>query len=148
MRTGRALLGVGGAVLAVLLATGAPALAHNSLTGSDPADGEMLDEPPERVQLDFLARLDPGTTELTVTGPGGDPVGTGEPAFDGSSVDIPLPDGLAGDYRVAYQVLSSDGDVVEGTVEFTVSGGPSPSPPASSAPPAPDPPVPDRKSVV
>lgn len=143
MRTGRALLGVGATALMVLLATGAPALAHNRLTGSDPADGATLEELPERVRLDFLASLDPSTTELTVTGPGGEPVDPGEPVFDGSRVDIPLPDVPAGDYRVAYQVLSSDGDVVEGAVEFSVSGEPSPSPPASSAPPpAPDPSVP------
>jgi hypothetical protein len=126
------LIGASVTALVWVLAGGAPALAHNTLSGSDPEHGGTVAEPPERVRLTFRASLDPLNTHLIVTGPDGEPVEAGEPAFDGPSVSLPLPAGPAGEYRVSYQVLSSDGDWVEGAIGFTVSAGlsASPSPPA------------------
>jgi hypothetical protein len=133
------LIGASVTALVWVLAGGAPALAHNTLSGSDPEHGGTVAEPPERVRLTFRASLDPLNTHLIVTGPDGEPVEAGEPAFDGPSVSLPLPAGPAGEYRVSYQVLSSDGDWVEGAIGFTVSTGlsASPSPPALAPAPAP-----------
>jgi hypothetical protein len=139
MRTGRILLGLSATVLVAVLATGAPALAHNALTGSDPENGATVTEAPERVRLTFRASLDPLNTHLSVTGPDSEPVEAGEPAVDGTSVSIPLPAGPAGEYRVSYRVLSSDGDWVEGAIGFTVSVGTAPSPPPAAPDPSPEP---------
>ncbi|MGH3681622.1 MAG: copper resistance CopC family protein [Natronosporangium sp.] len=140
MRTGRLLIGIVAAALAGVLGAGAPAFGHNSLTGSDPADGETVERAPEQVQLTFLARLDPANAELAVTGPDGEPVDVDQPVFDGSEVTIALPAGPAGNYRVDYRVLSADGDWADGTVRFTVTTGTqqtaSPTPAAATSAPA------------
>lgn len=141
MRTGRLLIGIVAALLAAVFAgalgAGAPAFGHNSLTGSDPADGETVERAPEQVQLTFLARLDPANAELAVTGPDGEPVEVDQPVFDGSEVTIALPAGPAGDYRIDYRVLSADGDWVDGTVRFTATTGTEPTSPPPLTQPAP-----------
>lgn len=128
------------AVLWMLLPA-APAAAHNSLTGSDPADGARLDKPPAQVRLSFLSRLDPETTKITITGPGDRSAAAGEPRFNGSRVTVPFAPGPAGRYTVAYQVASGDGHPVKGDVEFTLTtgaepGSPEPSPSAAVTPTA------------
>lgn len=125
-------------VLGTALGTGAPALAHNALTGSDPADGAGVEQGPDQVRLEFRASLDPLNANLEVTGPDGSSVVDGEPEFDGSEVTIPVRTGVAGEYEVAYEVLSADGDWADGTLGFTVSVGaqPSPTPPLASTPAA------------
>jgi methionine-rich copper-binding protein CopC len=115
-----------------LVVAGAPALAHNSLTGSDPADGARLSRPPATVRLTFLARLDPARTKVAVTGPGGVAAGRGRPAIDGKTVTVPLRAGPAGRYEVAYEVPSTDGHTLKGKVRFTLTAG---SAAATTAPP-------------
>lgn len=138
-------LSVGLIFLAVLLGSAAPAAAHNQLTGSDPEDGARLEQGPQQVRLTFLASADPDGAELAVTGPDGAPAVAGEPEFDGTDVTIPVRAGLAGEYEVAYRVLSNDGHWAEGSITFTVTVGeqPSPSPPP---PPSPSPSPPPASS--
>jgi hypothetical protein len=110
-------------VLAVtLLATlglAAPASAHASLIGSDPAEGAVVQTAPTVVTLTFddaLANFEP---VVTVTGPDGTAYQTGAPTVDGAqlrSAVAALP--VAGAYTIAYRVVSSDGHPVEGTVSF------------------------------
>lgn len=132
-------------VLCVVLWPAAPAAAHNSFTGSDPADGARLAEPPERVRLSFLSRLDPATTKVSITGPDSATTAGGAPRFDGSRVTIPFTPGPAGEYTVAYQVASSDGHPIKGDIQFTLTTGEapagSPSPAATSAEPLPSSPA-------
>lgn len=138
----RRLLAVVGAALIVVGLVATPAAAHNALTGSDPADGDTLDTAPERVRLTFLSSLDPDNSEVEVVGPDGEPVSDGAPDFDGRDVLIPIRAELAGEYRVTYEVLSTDGHVVEGAVTFTLTEeavpepSPSPSPTPAAAPTA------------
>lgn len=120
------------AVLCVLLPA-APAAAHNSLGGSDPADGAQVDKPPARIRLSFLSRLDPKTTTVTVTGPDNVPAAGGAPQFDGSRVTVPFAPGPAGRYTVAYQVASGDGHPVKGDVQFTLTVSVDPAVPSSPA---------------
>lgn len=133
-----------GVALGVSVLPATPAAAHNSLTGSDPRDGARLAEAPARVELRFLARLDPNTTKITITGPDNVPASRGTPTFDGSRVRVAFVPGRAGLYTVGYQVASSDGHPIKGEVRFTMTTGtpadPTPSPdptgpPASAAPP-------------
>jgi hypothetical protein len=126
-------------VLSAIAGAATPAYAHNALTGSDPEDGATVAQGPAEVQLRFLASLDPEQSELAVTGPDGDSALAGDPAFDGSRVTVPLTATLAGQYEIAYGVLSNDGHWVEGTVEFTVTEGEQPVAPAPTAEPVPSP---------
>ncbi|SCL17441.1 hypothetical protein GA0074692_0168 [Micromonospora pallida] len=127
--------------LGMSLWSAAPAAAHNSLTGSVPADGARLAEAPTRIELRFLARLDPNTTKITVTGPDNVPASRGTPTINGSRVSVPFVPGGAGLYIVEYEVASADGHPIDGEVRFTMTTGtpadPSPSPVAASPTPAP-----------
>lgn len=136
MGIARRLLTVLIGALVVTGALGAPALAHNALTGSDPTDGATVDTDVEQVRLTFLSSLDPGNADLDVTGPDGASVRDGEPTFDGREVTIPVRPEVAGDYRIEFGVLSTDGHWVEGTVEFTLTAEavPQPSPQPTAVP--------------
>jgi methionine-rich copper-binding protein CopC len=121
-----------------------PAAAHNSLTGSDPKDGARLEAAPAQVRLTFLAKLDPKTTKVTITGPGKVSAAAGEPRFEGKVVEMDFTAGAAGAYTVAYQVASDDGHPIKGDISFTLTvGAPAPTTqapeptPASSSVPAP-----------
>ncbi|MBF9132542.1 copper resistance protein CopC [Plantactinospora sp. S1510] len=61
-----------------------PAAAHNSLTGSDPRDGARLEAAPATVRLTLLARPDPTTTRVTVTGPDNISATARKPSYSGS----------------------------------------------------------------
>ena len=119
-----------------LVVAGAPALAHNSLTGSSPADGARLSRPPATVRLTFLARPDPARTKVSVTGPGGVAAGGGRPAVAGKTVTVPFRAGPAGRYEVAYEVPSTDSHTLKGRVRFTLAVGVAA---ATTAPPTTDP---------
>ncbi|XTZ18732.1 copper resistance CopC family protein [Micromonospora echinospora] len=121
-----------GVALGLSLWSAAPAAAHNSLTGSNPADGARLAQAPTRIELRFLARLDPNTTKITVTGPDNVPASRGAPTVNGSRAGVDFAPGAAGLYIVDYQVRSADGHPVKGEIRFTLTTGtpadPSPSP--------------------
>jgi methionine-rich copper-binding protein CopC len=119
-----------------LVATGTPALAHNSLTGSNPADGASLARPPAVVRLTFLARLDPAGTKVAVTGPGDVVAAGGRPVIKGTAVTVPFRAGPAGRYEVTYEVPSGDGHTVKGKVRFTLTVGAAA---ATTAPPTTNP---------
>lgn len=130
-RTVAVLLTVTGVLLSVFLPT-SPAAAHNSFTGSNPKNGAKVAAAPERIQLNFLSRVDPKTTEVTVLGPDNVPALGGEATFDGGKVVVPFKPGAVGLYIVGYEVLSSDGHTMSGEVRFTLTVGVTP-----SAPPTP-----------
>jgi methionine-rich copper-binding protein CopC len=106
-----------------LVMADAPALAHNSLTGSDPADGARLARPPATVRLVFLARLDPARTKVAVTGPDGVAAAGGGPVIAGKTVTVPFRAGPAGRYEIAYEVPSGDGHTLKGRVRFSLAVG-------------------------
>ena len=109
--------------LAVALVT-APlaAVAHDELTGSDPADGAE-GEAPEELTLTFSGAISDVGVAVEVTGPGGS-VTDGQPEVDDSEVVQELADELPdGDYAVAWRVTSEDGHPIAGEFEFTVSSG-------------------------
>ncbi|MFG1890516.1 copper resistance protein CopC [Micromonospora sp. NPDC049051] len=128
-----------------LLLPAAPAAAHNSLTGSDPRDGARIAEAPAKIELRFLAKADPNTTKITVTGPDNVAALDGAPTFSGSRVSVPFKPGPAGLYIVGYRLASSDGHPVSGEVRFTLTTGTpaeaptgtaNPTDPASAVPPS------------
>ncbi|WP_233512447.1 copper resistance CopC family protein [Micromonospora deserti] len=129
-RTWTAVFGV--ALGVSLLLPPAPAAAHNSLTGSDPRDGARVAAAPARIELRFLAKPDPATTKITLTGPDNVAALGGTPSFSGSRVSVPFKPGRAGLYIVGYQLASSDGHPVSGQIRFTLTTGTPAEPPASA----------------
>ncbi|MFI5484770.1 copper resistance CopC family protein [Micromonospora echinaurantiaca] len=125
-----------GVALGVSLLPAAPAAAHNSLTGSDPRDGARVAIAPARIELRFLAKPDPATTKITVTGPDSVAALGGAPTFTGNRVRLPFKPGKAGLYIVGYRVASSDGHPVTGEVRFTLTTGTPADPSASATAPA------------
>lgn len=131
-RVARTWPAVFGVALGVSLLPAAPAAAHNSLTGSDPRDGARVATAPARIELRFLAKPDPATTKITVTGPDNVAALGGAPTFTGNRVRLPFKPGKAGLYIVGYRVASSDGHPVSGEVRFTLTTG-TPADPSASA---------------
>lgn len=104
-----------------LLAGGGAAAAHNGLIGSDPPDGAEVANSPVQVSLIFNLPVQRGFSTVTVTGPDGIQRQAGAPAETGAVVSAPVrPLGPAGQYTIAYQVLSADGHPVRGAVRFTL----------------------------
>jgi methionine-rich copper-binding protein CopC len=123
-----------------------PAHAHNSFTGSDPKNGARISTVPTTVTLSFLARLDPSSTKVTVTGPDG-ATADGAATVKANKATVGVRDAGGGAYTVAFQVSSVDGHPVKGRITFTVtapaaprstpSGTPTPEPVATTTSPAP-----------
>ncbi|MDQ0991813.1 copper resistance CopC/CopD family protein [Streptomyces sp. V3I7] len=114
------------AVTGALLAGAGPASAHAALTGSDPAQGVVVDQAPTQVSLTFSEKVATGDDSLHVLDPEGKRVETG-PASDvsGTTYAVRLRGGLAdGTYTVTYQVVSADSHPVSGAYTFSV-GAPS-----------------------
>ncbi|GAB3438723.1 hypothetical protein GCM10027570_02110 [Streptomonospora sediminis] len=131
------------AVAAVLLgsllvstAAAPAALAHDTLIGSSPEDGAELDTAPEEVELTFSNDIGDGGNAIVVTGPDGENHEDGEVAIDGPDATVALQElPAAGEYTVAYRIVSSDGHTLEDELAFSITedaaAGPSPSPGAA-----------------
>jgi methionine-rich copper-binding protein CopC len=102
------------------------ASAHDALVSSSPAADSSVETLPAELTLTFSAKLidGEGATELTVTDPAGESVIDGAPTVDGAIVTQPLTgSGPAGEYRVVWKVVSSDGHPTSGEFSFTVTVG-------------------------
>ncbi|MEV8166677.1 copper resistance CopC family protein [Microbacterium paraoxydans] len=117
-----------GAVLAAvaILATAAPATAHDQLIESSPADGERLDTAPVSVTMTFSGELlvldesTAGAVVLVVDAEGED-WATGEVEVRGRNVTAALlPDMPDGGYQVRWQVVSEDGHPIAGVIPFAI----------------------------
>lgn len=99
-----------------------PALAHDSLVGSDPASGEEVTELPESATLTFSGELIEIAPQANILADSGE-VTPADISLDGRDAFVALPADLApGEYQVAYSVVSSDGHRIEGAVPFTLVG--------------------------
>jgi len=120
------------ALLAVLalLGTAPQALAHTSLTGSDPAKGAKVDVAPKRVTLTFDEPVQSGdVNQLVVTDPSGGQWAHGPVSVDGNEVSRALGQlGPAGEYTIGFRVLSEDGHPVTREIPFTYTTGTSAAP--------------------
>ncbi|MEV6240463.1 copper resistance CopC family protein [Lentzea sp. NPDC051838] len=112
-------------VLALLAATAlaVPAQAHAELKSSNPASGAALDAPPKAIELVFSEAISlPDGDAVTVTGPDGAkwPI-TQVHALDNTiTASVGTAETHAGAHKLAWQAKSDDGDVISGTVEFTL----------------------------
>ncbi|MGW3029784.1 copper resistance protein CopC [Streptomyces sp. NPDC001178] len=114
------------AVLGMLLAGAGTASAHAALTGSDPAQGVVVDKAPSQVTLTFSEKVATSDDSLRVLDPKGKRVDTGKPSnVSGTSYAVPLHSGLPdGTYTVSWQVVSADSHPVAGAFTFSI-GAPS-----------------------
>ncbi|WP_282702815.1 copper resistance protein CopC [Streptomyces sp. CC219B] len=110
----------------LLLAGAGPVSAHAVLTGSDPQQGAVVDEAPDRVSLTFSEEVAISEGALRVLDPDGERVDTGAPgSVGGTTYVVKLRTGLKdGTYTVSYQVVSADSHPVAGAYTFSV-GAPS-----------------------
>lgn len=108
---------------AAVLATAAPAAAHDELLGSTPASGEALGSAPTEVTLTFSADvLTIGAAVIVADGEGKD-WAAAAPAVDNGVVSVPLVPALpAGGYEIRWRVVSQDGHPISGLIPFTVGG--------------------------
>ncbi|MFF8191421.1 copper resistance CopC/CopD family protein [Streptomyces bobili] len=114
------------AITGALIAGTGQASAHAALTGSDPAQGTVVDKAPTQVSLTFSEQVSTDADAVRVLDPKGKRVDTGEPsAVGGTTYSVPLHSGLPdGTYTVTYQVVSADSHPVAGAYTFSI-GAPS-----------------------
>lgn len=123
--------------LAVLLVAAPHASAHNSLLGTDPADGSTVATPPTHITLTFDQPAQALGTEIVVLGPDGATVSTGDAELVDDTVAQALAADLpAGAYTVQWRVTSADGHPLSGELAFTATAGAAP---AVTAPVTPEP---------
>lgn len=114
----------GFAVALTLLVGATPAYAHAQLISSTPEDGAELDEAPSEIVLEFSEEVDADSTEIAVTKSGeSDPLPGTEMTVEEREITVPADFPEAGDYTVAYRLVSKDGHPVEGSLEFTIANG-------------------------
>jgi copper resistance protein C len=135
MRIARLVAAASAAVALAVLTTGSPALAHNSLTKAVPAKNATLTEPPARIELSFLQKVDAKQLVIEVADAQKAKVAADRPEADGKKGTLPLTGTLAnGIYTVTYRVVSEDGHPVKGTYTFTVTAPVATSSPSASSP--------------
>jgi methionine-rich copper-binding protein CopC len=134
VRTGALVVVLGVAALAV----SSPAVAHDALIGSDPADGAVLVAAPTQVVLQFSAAQAELGAEVVVTGADGVSWSDGVPVVADTTVTQPLLPGMPnGPYTVTWRSVAGDGHPVTGTLGFTLDAPvPTPTPTPSVAPTA------------
>lgn len=117
--------GVVAAIAATTVLSAAPALAHDSVIGSNPEDGAVISQFPDTVLLEFSGEVQDGFSTVAISREAdgsADVIYSGEPEIDGRNVTLDLPADLApeaGDYKVGYQIVSSDGHATKGMTSFT-----------------------------
>lgn len=113
------------AAAAAAMVTAAPALAHDSVIGANPEDGSVVQEFPSTIELELSGEIQDGFNTLAITHDRvGDPalVYSGEPRIDGRDVILDIPadvEAEPGDYKVGFQIISSDGHATKGMTSFT-----------------------------
>lgn len=129
--------------LTVLVGSPTGAHAHAGLTSSTPEDGTSVEVLPDEVTLEFSEDVRT-PAYVYVTGPDRSTHETGDPQIDGPRVTQALeaPAAQAGDWTIAYRVVSADGHPISGQVRFTVEtdgAAPTETPSPGSDTPADDP---------
>ncbi|MFF2039543.1 FixH family protein [Kitasatospora sp. NPDC058170] len=123
-----ALLGMLGAVLALMLTGAGPASAHAALQSTDPVQNSVVPAAPQSVTLTFSEAVSLSGDSVRVLDPAGKAVDTGSPAHaDGrdNTARVGLNSGLAnGTYTVAWRAVSEDSHPIGGAFVFSV-GAPS-----------------------
>ncbi|HHW83561.1 MAG TPA: copper resistance protein CopC [Actinomycetales bacterium] len=137
-----ALLTAALALLLTLLAPALPARAHDFLISSTPADNQVFDAFPARVELEFTADIIPASPALLIMDSERAVVWEAVPELAGRVASAEFPHLEDGEYSLNWSLVSSDGHRVEGAIPFTLATGqsgtaPSPDDAAPSSPDSP-----------
>jgi len=118
----------------VLLILPSLLLAHARLSGSEPADGAVIELAPAELLLRFSEPVRPASLWL-VDLSGDRPESSLDATTQARELRVSLPDPLpAGRYSLNWRVLASDGHVVSGSLAFTVTTESRPAGAAAAAP--------------
>lgn len=100
------------------------AFAHDVVIGGSPANEEALEAFPEVVELEFSGYVQENFNNFAISDVDSDEVlFAGEPTVDGRMVRLDVPadvDPGDGEYRIGFQITSSDGHSTRGMTTFTV----------------------------
>jgi len=114
-------LGASSAFLAPL------ASAHDSAIGGSITEGDVLDEFPEEIMIEFSAIPRDGFNNFAVTDQDtGEVLFSEEPEINERELTITTPEGQDpgdGDYMLGFQITSSDGHATRGGISFSVDSG-------------------------
>lgn len=97
-------------------------MGHAALTGKAPAEGESvstIDAVEVSANEDLLDLGGGAGFVFSVTDADGHFYGDGCVIVDGTVATMPVQLGVAGDYTVAYRIVSADGHPIEGSWSFT-----------------------------
>ena len=127
------------AVAALVLAV-PMASAHDVVVGGSPANEEILQEFPDTIELEFSGYVKEDFNTFAVSDMETEEIlFSGDPTIDGRMVTLDVPADVnpgPGEYRIGFQITSSDGHSTRGMTTFTVAGeetGTSAAAPAGSA---------------
>lgn len=99
------------------------ALAHPTIAGSTPRNGESLVSAPREMRITFTEPIEAAYTSVKLVDSIGNDVGSertrADPA-DPKSVVVGLPTLSAGAYRARWSVLGRDGHRIKGELMFSV----------------------------
>src|SRR4051812_15945790 len=110
------LLGLFGVLLAA-----APASAHAALVATDPGNGTIVPDAPNKVTLTFSESVQLISGKIQVLAPDNSRADQGEPTVNGNTVTIPLRSGGGrGTYLVSFRVISADSHPVGGSITYSV----------------------------
>lgn len=109
-------------VIAAIFLAVSTSLAHAKLVSSTPSAGARLTTSPTSVSLEFSVRVQSRMSSIAVTDQSGASiiVGTLVESDQGKLISVPLPEILAGSYRVDWRALSADDHMIDGNFEFRV----------------------------
>ncbi|GAA2629620.1 hypothetical protein Adu01nite_40430 [Paractinoplanes durhamensis] len=115
----------------VLLGPAAPASAHAALVATDPGNGTIVPDAPNKVTLTFSESVQLVSGKIQVLAPDGSRADQGEPTVDGGTLTIPLRSGGGrGTYLVSFRVISADSHPIGGSITYSV--GAASTPPTST----------------
>ena len=119
----RALAGAAGLLLGLfgVLLAASPASAHAALVATDPGNGTIVPDAPNKVTLTFSESVQLVSGKIQVLAPDNSRADQGEPTVNGNTVTIPLRSGGArGTYLVSFRVISADSHPVGGSITYSV----------------------------
>lgn len=118
----RAVVVLGLAIGVTLLLSDQVALAHNAIDGSSPADGEVVTAPLSEWQISFTNNVPLNSASAELINSDGVRTPLTNPTHGESEkiVKYSLPANLSGAVSARWRLVSTDGHVVSGRVQFTI----------------------------
>ena len=113
-------------IVAFAIAHSPIAAAHDVVMSSVPENESIVDSFPQEIVLEFSGIPKPNFNTVAISNTDTKEVlFTGQPSLNQQYVSIAVPESLdpgPGNYRVGYQITSSDGHATKGMTSFTVAG--------------------------